>query len=322
MKRNQLFVIPVFAALAAAALPAAAWDNAGHSQIADIAWTKLNAATKREIGKILAAGEPKFRPTGASESSIRDAFRKTATFPDYIKGNRNTIYESMIPTMNGLFFKTAPPNPQDNEDKLCKTWHYYDVPLNDVSGHTPKESNALAALTRTQQQLGQLENTSRPNRKRLFWWLSWAEHLVGDLHQPLHCVSNFQYLPDGDEGGNLFMVQTSDQSRPVRLHGYWDGGIARAIGDDKSLGQDPTVTAVSSRWSAKYAPSATVANNTNIKSWIDAGAELAKSSVYAGIAPDSVLSPSYETAHAELCRKQATVAGYRLASMLNRLLSR
>lgn len=162
MKRNQLFVIPVFAALAAAALPAAAWDNAGHSQIADIAWTKLNAATKREIGKILAAGEPKFRPTGASESSIRDAFRKTATFPDYIKGNRNTIYKSMIPTMNGLFFKTAPPNPQDNEDKLCKTWHYYDVPLNDVSGHTPKELNALAALTRTQQQLGQLENTSRP----------------------------------------------------------------------------------------------------------------------------------------------------------------
>ena len=52
-------------------------------------------------------------------------------------------------------------------------------------------------------------------------------HIVGDIHQPLHCSngffndSTFGDLPHGDFGGNLIKVNTSFGS--IRnLHGLWD----------------------------------------------------------------------------------------------------
>src|SRR5262249_54451635 len=53
-------------------------------------------------------------------------------------------------------------------------------------------------------------------------YLSWLIHLVGDLHQPLHCASlvNSTY-PKGDRGGNDFFVKPED--RPINLHSFWDG---------------------------------------------------------------------------------------------------
>ena len=52
--------------------------------------------------------------------------------------------------------------------------------------------------------------------------LSWLIHLVGDIHQPLHCESFYSdAYTNGDRGGNEFYVKPADQ--PVRLHGVWDG---------------------------------------------------------------------------------------------------
>ena len=95
------------------AMRASAWDDTGHIQVADSAWTQLNSRAKQQIAAILAKGDSRFRPHGNSEAAVRDAFRRAATFPDVIKSNRNTIYESMIPQMNRLFFVSAPPDPSD-----------------------------------------------------------------------------------------------------------------------------------------------------------------------------------------------------------------
>ena len=34
-------------------------------------------------------------------------------------------------------------------------------------------------------------------------YLTWLMHLVGDIHQPLHCAAVFsEQFPNGDKGGN------------------------------------------------------------------------------------------------------------------------
>ena len=77
--KRSLFSILITLALAN---PAAAWDPAGHEQIADIAWTHLSSPAKARLATILAAGDVHFRPENASEAAARRAFRRVATFPD------------------------------------------------------------------------------------------------------------------------------------------------------------------------------------------------------------------------------------------------
>ncbi len=307
------------------ARPAFAWDAVGHMQIADIAWSKLSRQTKREINAILRSGDPRFRPNSDAEEDVRDAFRRAATYPDVIKSDRNTLYEPIIPEMNSRFFKASPPDLNDNESLLCKTWHYYDTPIRGSAPHPIRDSNALNALDLARHELRRLERTSHIDRKMQCWWLYWTEHLVGDLHQPLHCASSYEFLPNGDAGGNLFPI--ADPGRPEgkgRLHGFWDAGIGSAIGIDRTQGLSPNVEEVSRRWSAdpKLRPSRKVAAGLHVAEWIRDGARRADSLVYSGIQRNSSASAEYVQQQATLSRKMAVLAGFRLAAMLNSALSR
>ena len=127
---------------------------------------------------------------------------------DVIKGDRNTQYESIIPEMNLTFFTKEKPNPANNEHNTCKTWHYYDTAIRDKGSHPADNSNALNALTLAREKLTTLENGAAPDRKMQCWWLYWVEHITGDLHQPLHCVSSYEFFPEKGAipGGNLLIA--------------------------------------------------------------------------------------------------------------------
>jgi hypothetical protein len=57
--------------------------------------------------------------------------------------------------------------------------------------------------------------------------LAWIEHLVGDIHQPLHAMEMFASdLPDGDNGGNEIAVR--GEGGVTRLHSYWDGVMSNS----------------------------------------------------------------------------------------------
>ena len=73
-----------------------AWDETGHQQIADIAWTRLNDKAKKEIAAILMAGDAQTRPASESEADVRAAFRKAASFPDFIKFTKTTVYQDIL----------------------------------------------------------------------------------------------------------------------------------------------------------------------------------------------------------------------------------
>ncbi|HLJ55256.1 MAG TPA: S1/P1 nuclease [Chthonomonadaceae bacterium] len=304
------------------AVRARAWDETGHMQIADIAWTRLTDKAKHEIGEILMAGDPITRPASMSDADVRAAFRKAAVFPDTIKYNKNTVYEDSIDAMNKTFFVTHPPNSADNEDVRCKTWHYYDVAIRDKGSHAPKESNALVALAKARTDLASLEASGSSDRKLECWWLTWIAHLAGDLHQPLHCVSNHETLPDGDAGGNLFMIKLPGSSRPGRLHGSWDGAITRAIADEKQQGMPAAFEEISQRWTQSYAPAPADVANVDAMAWVKSGAALSDTVVYVGIEQDHEPTKGYETLQKDLSRRQAVLGGARLAAILNDILSK
>ena len=297
-----------------------AWDDVGHMQVADIAWTRLDSKAKKEIAAILMAGEPKFRPVSAKEADVRDAFRKAATFCDFIKFNTSVSYSDIIPKMNLLFQPAT--DPADKESFLCKTWHYYDTPIR-FSGSAPpavKDSNALKAMTMAQSELTKLEAMKKKDRKLQCWWLYWIDHVTGDLHQPLHDVSSFEFQTvDGDAGGNKINVVAGTPPKSTRLHGYWDTPIGRAIGIEKNSGLSPNVEDVSKRWSADpaFTPSASDASNLSVEDWIKAGAVLADTVVYKDLAPNSPLPAGYDATQIDLCKRQVVLAGYRMANLLN-----
>ena len=102
-------------------------------------------------------------------------------------------------------------------------WHYVDIPLraNDYRPArdcrlTPRGDCIVAALERERAVLGDhgIADARRAEALR------WVVHLVGDLHQPLHCAD------DGDRGGNE--VSVTLLGRPDNLHAVWDGGLLAA----------------------------------------------------------------------------------------------
>jgi hypothetical protein len=72
----------------------------------------------------------------------------------------------------------------------------------------------IAAIERFRQELA---NTSLSKGRRRFA-LKFLVHLVGDMHQPLHCADN-----DNDRGGNdVNVVWFGRSGKGFNLHSVWD----------------------------------------------------------------------------------------------------
>ncbi len=289
-------------------------------QIADIAWTRLSPKAKAEITEMLLAGDTDFRPASHDESDVRTAFDKAATWPDWIKGNSQGLFEDMIRSWNDRFQPGLTESERTGEAVRCKRWHYFDEPLR-YKGSKPgvEPSNALVAMTTARLELTLLEVEKSTDRKSECWWLYWLEHVVGDLHQPLHCVSSFEFEPQGDAGGNLFKLGLGYPDNPekkMNLHSLWDAGIENAISAEKGMPDDPA--SVTSRWIKEAAPSESDAQDLDFADWITTGAVNAEKNVYAGVERGDKPDAGYMSRQAQLCKRLAVLAGYRLAEVLNK----
>jgi hypothetical protein len=306
---------------------APAWDSPGHEQIADMAYSLLSPAAKQQIWAVLSAGDPQFAPHSDSEFAFRTSFRKSATFPDYIKTKHDTIYEPLVDEMNVKWQPHFNPHTTDNEAFRCKTWHYYDTAIRFSPPAPPaRESNALVMLNYARTQISQLQSQPHPDRKMQCWWLYWIEHVIGDLHQPLHCAESYEFSAGGDAGGNGFDIQLTDaEGSPMtmRLHMYWDSGIDHAKTREKLTAQNPPpdfsrMENVSKRWleDGAFAPSDAERQNLDPAHWIQQGATLADSVVYKGIEPNGTPDSDYNAKQEKVCKEQAILAAYRLAAVL------
>ena len=67
--------------------------------------------------------------------------------------------------------------------------------------------------------------------------LRYLTHLIGDMHQPLHCVERYgEKYPHGDAGGNFVSVTVNGTS--MKLHAYWDS-CALLLPDGRSALKRP-----------------------------------------------------------------------------------
>jgi hypothetical protein len=296
------------------AQPAKAWWNGGHMTVAYIAYKNLNAATRQRVDQLLKTN-PKYQSWTKGVSSSEKglvAFINAATWPDCIKSPKCS------PGYVSDGGDNPPGKPTDTQnigyqDKLMhKYWHFYDTPYSAGSpGKPSKTPNALTEIEALTKAIG----SSEPDNVKSYD-VVWLEHLVGDVHQPLHATSRFtKNFPNGDAGGNdvAFCVTPCKDE----LHAFWDA----LLGDTPSFKQ---VSSVGDRLLANSVPPN--ANAADPTGWIQESFELAKSNVYiAPISdendPSTKISPrpdqSYQANARNVAEKQVLLAGYRLAFLLN-----
>jgi len=188
------------------ATPARAWDNGGHLLIADVATQHLNPTAWTELER-LAAQLPH---SGASYNFITisywmDDIRFDKAVPDY-----------------GMF----------------KSWHYIDLgiapgdpmPSLEPGDDNDERGNVVQALKRA---VVVLKGGTDPYIKDKATACAIVMHLVGDIHQPLHCASKYFLSHDkllNDKGGNdEFIVNGANPGAALNLHFFWDRAYEAAF---------------------------------------------------------------------------------------------
>lgn len=145
--------------------------------------------------------------------------------------------------------------------------------------------------------------------------LVWIEHLVGDLHQPLHATSRCTAaLSHGDTGGNA--VHACSDTRTTcgdrdNLHSFWDDLSGKT---NKLTSVDSYVARLKPADPRKVA----ISDPTR---WADESEQLAQTYVYAApVGTDQAnyaLTKAYRDTAKTVAASQIELAGERLAAALN-----
>src|SRR4051812_35736650 len=187
------------ALLASPAQRCFAWIDTGHKMIAMIAWEDMTPKTRAAVTEVLKQ-HPRYEadlltgaPKDASGAALspdqlaQHAFAVAATWPDMVRS------------------RSHPMTNQFNHP----LWHYIDIPFEDgatappMNNQGPGPHNVVEALIACREDLA---DASMPADKHAID-ICWIEHLVGDIHQPLHACTHYTpELPKGDAGGNNSIV--------------------------------------------------------------------------------------------------------------------
>jgi hypothetical protein len=295
-----------FFAASMALLPSAfGWNATGHRIIAAIAYDRLTPKARARVDELLQK-HPDYETILLKNAPVdpagraRAAFIAAAVWPDTIKGDARFWDDTRADAHPTELLAGFP------DMKRHTNWHYYDTPYTPDDAK-PGHQDPPSALSELPRLIRELNKVAQPLGS---YDLPWIEHVEGDLHQPLHCVSRFLLAqPKGDAGGNLVIL-----GEPRNLHSLWDN----AAGSDAS---DAYVTKYAAE--AVEAHPASKRQEKNPKKWIDEGFAVAKTEVYTfGLETGSREHPvQLPAGYAENAKRVAqariALAGYRLAAVLN-----
>lgn len=194
-------------------------------------------------------------------------------------------------------------------------WHYIDLPYpQSPQPHHPKE-NIIWAINKSVAVLQNPEATAA----EMDLFLRFLIHLVGDSHQPLHCVSHFSKThPQGDKGGLLFKI-----NHPITdsLHIFWDLGLG-LFGQDSNDGlmKHAQLQQLASDLQKEYPKQEFLGaiENQNPYYWCDEAYRYIEQDVYK-IKERSKPSKAYINRGQDIVKQRISLAGYRLAYLLNNI---
>ena len=295
--------------------PSAAWNDGGHMTVAAVAYQSLTPEVRTRVDALLrqhpdfaklseglAAGDPDF--------GVK-VFLKAATWPDFIRGDAR-FFDDLKAGVT-----PRPLLPGFPDMKVHKDWHFRDegISFDGTPTHPPDAVNALTQIVAMRSALGD------PWLPASFqaYALSWLEHLVGDVHQPLHAVSRFSALhPAGDHGGNEFHL--ADPADPkLSLHWFWDTALAADPDPQKAIALAKSVTGEYARDDRDLGPG--IDPQARVLEWLEESVALARYVVYT-VGEERAQPPLlqvpvvYRTLAHQIARHRAAVAGYRLAAVI------
>jgi len=261
MRRLSIYFVTfgLFATLALAPI-AQAWGCKGHQTVAFIAEKHLTPEARRWVQKLLSENPIDPKLNRYCGGAMRDAMADVSTWADDVRGER----------------KNGP-------------WHYIDIPRGSQRGPLEPFCGKEGCVTKAiSEQLAILKDKNADGAKRAEA-LRYIIHFVGDLHQPLHTITN------ADEGGNCLPVKylrrnprEHNHSFTPNLHSIWD----TAIPERDAEGAD----------SAEYAETLDASYAGDIENWQKAGIrvddwvwegyDIAESVVYGELTPKIAVEPN------------------------------
>jgi len=298
----------------ALAWPAAAWNFHSHMSIGCVAYQNLKPRTRARVNQLLRLNPyyPKWEAMIPAGSSPADKdlmiFMIATTWPDQLR-NDPEYHDDGPQGGNRPGGPEASQNIGYADHLRHKYWHFVDLPFSQDGTALP-ETPAPNAQTQIAAFRAALGSSASDDVKS--YDLTWLLHIVGDVHQPLHCTTRVrQGQPHGDAGGNSVKVCAPECT--WTLHWYWDSPqgannapIAEVIAASKALPPAPKKVARIRKESV----------------WVAEGFRLAQQVVYvAPVGPEGgpyTLDASYEAAARALTLRQVALAGARLANLLNR----
>jgi hypothetical protein len=273
--------------------------------VAAVAWERLDEQTRKRAVDLLKLNSQYKKWIKCHDEDERDqvAFVMAATWPDFIKTARGYIDDGQDPA------KAPKPNRNVGYDDMFmhRYWHYVDLPFS-RDGTPLIQPGTPNAKTQIEKFRDIIESDASDDIKS--YDLVWLEHLVGDIHGPLHASSRFSATsPHGDSGGSDVKLCEAPCRR--QLHAFWDSAV----------GSGTSVTAViSAAGKLDEAPSADV-DEPNVQVWAEESFKLAKKFVYRSPIGDDngpfKLSQPYIKTARSVAEDQIALAGARLAKLLN-----
>ncbi len=307
MKRSALFAFLALM-ITLTSRPALAWNNVGHMTVAYLAYQKLTPAEKARVAVLLKLNPYYDKwlssiPAGTTEADRNmDVFMMAATWPDQIKARTSGYTGTDTPPRN----EPAALNDGYKAKQAHKYWHYVDTPLGSGNGvAVPLQEPDIV------EKIGALKAalaTGEPDALKSYD-LVWLMHMVGDIHQPLHCATRVSAThPNGDRGGNLVLLNGPAKN----LHFFWDDLLDE--GNAMDFAKAVQVAATLPK------PNRKLAVDDKESDWARESFALARKNVYVkpvGSADGPyTLTAAYTKQATKIAGQRIALAGVRLANLL------
>jgi hypothetical protein len=292
---------------------ASAWDDTGHQVVAFIAYNRLSPATKEKVDRLF---PPKFEDTNPGDVGFDE---------------RGIIYSA-----GRLYGPYSIANWMDDlrdnsyDDKL-KDWHHIsvkpvfaDIPPKFVLPNSVNiRERIVAMLNQLIAAKGFAASNGRTDDRSAAEALGFLFHLVGDVHQPLHCATRYSNEhKNGDFGGNSFKIDhTSDN-----LHSFWDKGgglfhfktLRRPLKQEGKQQLAEFAKTVTDGWPADAHRDEWMILDPD--KWVDESNTKAHEFSFKKILPGAAPSDDYIQGTQKICIERLALAGYRLAAVIEQIL--
>lgn len=291
-------------------LAAHAWDDTGHKITAYIAWQRMTPDVREKVLKILLEAPEDsqinafYMPYGSQnvDARKRDYFMFMATWADVIRDRNFT-----------------------NRYKYHKSnWHYSDSFWTVKDGKIealPAPEDGGQALERIAEYVTLLKGTATDSQKALA--IAWLEHLVGDIHQPLHSSARVtETEPKGDQGGNLFLLtpKGTPRDKQENLHWFWDSIVVRNIPNTKDECDIDFLEPLAKSFMKKY-PFEKMESRlalSDYNAWAKESLTFAQNDVFSSdLKRFEFPSDKYKKKALEVAEERLALAGYRMGEIFN-----